>query len=331
MTSLNNSEARTSAATEHLEHDLRYDRADEFMEVVMGHWDTWDDDALILDKAERPLRRPRQGPSRSTMTGKFFKSRGPFTVPRSPQGHPVLMQAGQSGRGRHVRRPLGRADLRRLSQPRAAGQKHYAELKAAVAAAGRDPDQVQVAPACYVDRRRDRGAGRGAARCIDGLAKPIDALVLLSEVLNFDFASKPYDEPFTDDELAALSWHRLPRPGRRAERQAQPDACATSSSSPAAARSTNSRCSAARRRWSPTRWRSGSSGACDGFVLAATHMPGAYEDFVRLVVPELQRRGLFRKDYSGATLRENLGLQRPTALDCRLAAAQPVLKEAVNG
>ncbi len=64
-----------------------------------------------------------------------------------------------------------------------------------------------------------------------------------------------------------------------------------------------------------------SGGACDGFVLAATHMPGAYEDFARLVGPELQRRGLFQKEYAGATLRENLGLAIPTAADCRRAAA----------
>ena len=80
-------------------HDLRYDRADEFMEVVLGHWDTWEDDAIVIDRATGLFADPAKV-HRLDHQGKFFKSRGPFTVPRSPQGHPVIIQAGQSGRGK---------------------------------------------------------------------------------------------------------------------------------------------------------------------------------------------------------------------------------------
>ena len=99
VTSLNNSEALNFGHQEHLEHDLRYDRADEFMQVVMGHWGSWDDDALIVDKESGAFARA-DSVRRLDHAGDYFRSRGPFTVPRSPQGHPVLLQAGQSGRGR---------------------------------------------------------------------------------------------------------------------------------------------------------------------------------------------------------------------------------------
>jgi hypothetical protein len=82
----------------HLEHDLRYDRADEFMEVVLGHWDTWEDDAIVFDRESGTFSDPGKV-HRLDHKGTFFSSRGPFTVPRSPQGHPVIIQAGQSGRG----------------------------------------------------------------------------------------------------------------------------------------------------------------------------------------------------------------------------------------
>src|SRR5438045_4713976 len=82
-----------------MDHDLRYDRADEFMEVVLGHWDTWDDDALVVDKTSGRFADGSRV-HRLDYRGTFFSSRGPFTVPRSAQGHPVVIQAGQSGRGR---------------------------------------------------------------------------------------------------------------------------------------------------------------------------------------------------------------------------------------
>jgi alkanesulfonate monooxygenase SsuD/methylene tetrahydromethanopterin reductase-like flavin-dependent oxidoreductase (luciferase family) len=100
VTSMNDVEARNMGLEEVIEHDARYDRADEFMQVVHGHWDTWADDALIVDKATGRFADPEKV-RRLGHKGQHFGSRGPFTVPRSPQGHPVVIQAGQSGRGRH--------------------------------------------------------------------------------------------------------------------------------------------------------------------------------------------------------------------------------------
>ena len=111
VTSMNDGEALNMGYDEHLEHDARYDRADEFMEVVLGHWNSWDDDAIVIDKQTGLFAHPDKV-RRLDHQGQWFRSRGPFTVPRSPQGHPVVIQAGQSGRGKQFLRALGRVGVR---------------------------------------------------------------------------------------------------------------------------------------------------------------------------------------------------------------------------
>ena len=103
VTSLNDSEAANFGQKSHLEHQLRYDRADEFMEVVLGHWDTWQDDAIILDKATETFANP-DAVHKLNHQGKWFNSAGPFTVPRSKQGHPVLI-ADSTGRCNTLKLP----------------------------------------------------------------------------------------------------------------------------------------------------------------------------------------------------------------------------------
>jgi FMN-dependent oxidoreductase (nitrilotriacetate monooxygenase family) len=314
VTSLNDSEAHNMGADDHLEHDLRYDRADEFLEVVLSHWDSWGDDAIIQDR-ESGVFADAAKVRRLDHKGKWFKSRGPFTVPRTPQGRPVLIQAGQSGRGKSFAARWG--DLVFVIYPNMeVAKRGYRDFKDQVAASGRDPATVRICPAVYCIVGETEAAAQEKRALIDGLAKPVDGLSLLSEALNYDFASKGLDDAFTDDELAGIkglqalrdrvvasSGKRNPTlrdfveiTGRGTIREF-PVFCGT-----------------------PKRvademqtWLEG--GACDGFVLAATHMPGTYEEFVRLVVPELQRRGIFRKEFTGTTLRENLGLPRAEPFD----------------
>jgi hypothetical protein len=314
VTSLNDSEAHNMGADDHLEHDLRYDRADEFLEVVLSHWDSWGDDAIIQDR-ESGVFADASKVRRLDHKGKWFKSRGPFTVPRTPQGRPVLIQAGQSGRGKSFAARWG--DLVFVIYPNMeVAKRGYRDFKDQVAASGRDPATVRICPAVYCIVGETEAAAQEKRALIDGLAKPVDGLSLLSEALNYDFASKGLDDAFTDDELAGIkglqalrdrvvasSGKRNPTlrdfveiTGRGTIREF-PVFCGT-----------------------PKRvademqaWLEG--GACDGFVLAATHMPGTYEEFVRLVVPELQRRGVFRKEFTGTTLRENLGLPRAAPFD----------------
>ena len=125
-----------------IDHDLRYDRADEFMEVVLGHWDTWADDSLIVDKSTNTFADPEKV-QRLDHKGKFFSSRGPFTVPRSSQGHPVLIQAGQSGRGQRFAADWG--ELVFVVYPNLEiGKESYKSLKQQASDAGRDPDTMRI-------------------------------------------------------------------------------------------------------------------------------------------------------------------------------------------
>ncbi|MCA3308354.1 MAG: LLM class flavin-dependent oxidoreductase [Roseomonas sp.] len=314
VTSLNDSEAHNMGADDHLEHDLRYDRADEFLEIVLSHWDSWGDDAIIQDRESGVFADPSKV-RRLDHKGKWFKSRGPFTVPRTPQGRPVLIQAGQSGRGKTFAARWGDLVFVIYANMEVA-KRGYRDFKEQVAASGRDPATVRICPAVYCIVGETEAAAEEKRALIDGLAKPVDGLSLLSEALNYDFASKALDDAFTDDELAGIkglqalrdrvvasSGKRNPTlrdfveiTGRGTIREF-PVFCGTPK-----------RVADEMQAWVE-------GGACDGFVLAATHMPGTYEEFVRLVVPELQRRGVFRKEFTGTTLRENLGLPRAAPFD----------------
>jgi FMN-dependent oxidoreductase (nitrilotriacetate monooxygenase family) len=310
VTSLNNSEAANFGQQEVLPHDLRYDRAEEFMEVVLGHWDTWEDDAITLDRESGVFADPSKV-HRLAHRGKYFNSRGPFTVPRSPQGHPVLIQAGQSGRGRDFAARWAELVFVIYANIEVA-RKSYREFKNVVGKIGRDPATVKVAPAIYAVVGETRTIAEDKAAMIDKLAKPIDALALLSEVLNFDFASKPPDEPFNADELASISGLQATR-DRVIQLSGKPNPTVNDFvkfSGRGTIREfpifvgTGKEVADQLEQWF--------TDACDGFVLSATHLPGTYEDFVRMVVPELQRRGLYKKEYNGSTLRENLTLPRPS-------------------
>jgi FMN-dependent oxidoreductase (nitrilotriacetate monooxygenase family) len=310
VTSLNDGEAQNMGRDEVVEHDLRYDRADEFMEVVFGHWDTWEDDAIVQDKANGLFARPEKV-HRLDHHGRYFYSRGPFTVPRSPQGHPVIIQAGQSGRGKRFGAQWGEVIF--VVYPNIAiAKRDYADFKNDVARCGRDPEHVTVAQLINAVAAATKAQAEDKWAEISGLPLEIDALSLLSEVLNFDFARKGMDEPFTDVELAEMS-------GLQAIR----DRVVQVSGKKNPTVRDFIRISGRGRVHDPIiggpteiadqleQWFT--EPACDGFVVSATHVPGAYEDFVRFVVPELQRRRLFRKEYAGKTLRENLGLPIPQA------------------
>ena len=306
VTSLNDGEAQNMGRDESLDHDLRYDRADEFMEVVLGHWDSWEDDAIVQDKTSGLFAHPDKV-HRLDYAGRHFRSRGPFTVPRSRQGHPVIIQAGSSGRGKRFGAQWGEVIF--VVYPSIeTGKRDYASFKAEVERCGRDPDHVVITHLVNTVSAATRMEAEDKWAEIEKLPLEIDALSLLSEALNFDFARKGMDEMFTDGELAAMSGLQGIRDRVLAVKK-NPTVREFIKIS-GRGRVHNPIVGGPKEvadrleQWFVER-------ACDGFVVPATHVPGAYEDFVSFVVPELQRRGLFHKEYAGTTLRENLRL--PTA------------------
>src|SRR5260221_3233980 len=176
VTSLNDGEAQNMGRDEVIEHDLRFDRADEFMEVVFGQWDSWEDDAIVQDKAAGLFAHPDKI-HRLDHKGRFFRSRGPFTVPRSPQGHPVIIQAGQSGRGKRFGAQWG--ELIFVVYPNiAVGKRDYAGFKAEVAGCGRNAEEVKITHLINTVAAASRSEAEDKCGVINKLPLEIDALWL---------------------------------------------------------------------------------------------------------------------------------------------------------
>ncbi len=308
VTSVNDGEALNMGRDVHLEHDLRYDRADEFVEIVLGHWDSWDDGAILVDKTTGRYADPTKV-KRLDYKGKFLKSRGPFTVPRSPQGHPVVIQAGASGRGHKFAGRWGEV-IFAAGRNTEMAKPNYDAVKNEAIKLGRNPDHIFICNMLMPVTGATQMEAEDRMAVIGKLPLEIDALSLLSEGLNFDFASRGMDEPLTDDDLRSMqgiigirdnvvrkSGKKNPTPREFVVHSGRGQTESAVVGDPKTIADYMEEMFESR--------------ACDGFVVAATYVPGAYADFVKHVVPELQRRGLYHKDYKGKTLRENLGLPVP--------------------
>jgi FMN-dependent oxidoreductase (nitrilotriacetate monooxygenase family) len=312
VTSVNDGEAQNFGLKEHLGHDARYDRADEFLEATTGLWDSWDDDALVLDR-ETPLFAHPDKVHELNHGGEWFDVRGPLTVPRTPQGRPVLMQAGSSGRGREFAAKW--AELIFTGDPGIdIARAHYKDQKEKIGEHGRDPGSINMCPMAYTVVGESKAHAEEREQLfLNDLVDPMASLTLLSELMNYDFSGLSLDAPITDELIESVSGIRGlvqnikahiggdtvtlgDLAGHRATLLQGPRFVGTG---PAIADQMEE-------------WFDG--GACDGFTIAATHSPGAYEDMVRLVVPELQRRGVFRDHYTSSTLRGHLGLERPESV-----------------
>ena len=241
--------------------------------------------------------------------GKYLSSRGPFTVPRTPQGRPVVIQAGGSTRGKRFAARWGElifAGYRNME----VGKLEYAAAKKAPEAAGRNPDHMKIASLMYPIAAATKSEAEDKKAAYELLSNDMDQLLLLSEALNFDFSTKGMDEGFTEEELDGLQGMQAmrdrvvssgvknptPKDFMRITRRGLLSDGHTMVGGP-------KDIADEMEEWFH-------SPACDGFVVGPTHQPGEFEDFVKFVVPELQKRGVFRKDYSGSTLRDHLGLDR---------------------
>ena len=302
VTSLSQSEAQNFGFEEHLDHDHRYDRAEEFLEVAFKLWDTWGEGALIQDKEKGIFADPSKIRF-ADHKGKFFKTRGPLNVPRSPQARPAIMQAGSSNRGKDFAARW--AEIVFEIDPTPEGRKaYYADLKSRAANFGRNPDEIKIFPSLIAFVGETESIAREKQAYHNELADPISGLITLSAHTDHDFSRYNLDDPVADltvpgcqgifDVARRLSVNKNLTLRDIGQLYAQgvllPHVVGTPSQIADEIEA------------------SFKGDEADGYIVSSGYAPGAYDEFVDLVVPELQRRGLFRRDYTSKTLRGHLGL-----------------------
>jgi N-acetyl-S-(2-succino)cysteine monooxygenase len=289
------------------EHDLRYEIASEFVDVVRGLWDTWDDGAIVADKASglyldkskvRPL----------DHKGRFFSVKGPLNIERCPQGHPVIIQAGGSAPGQELSARSADLVFSVVNGDKTSAKSAYDGLKQRVVKHGRAPSEVAILPGVMpIIAETDEQAREQLARLQSWLTSS-NALALVSQRIGHDISGYPLDGPipnFPAHTDRGQSFSKTLLEMARREKMTLRDLYNVTA--------------AARGHWvvhgTPKRiadifeeWFV--EGLADGFVIMPAYFPGAFDAFVDSVVPELQRRGLYRTEYAGATLRSHLGLPR---------------------
>ncbi len=293
-----------------LEHGERYERAAEFVEVCQGLWDSWDDDAFPRDR-ESGIYSDMSKLHALNHKGKYFSVRGPLNVPRCPQGRPVHVQAGASDSGRDFAARYAEM-IFTTPQSLAIAQDQYADLKGRIAKAGRDPAHVKIMPGLAPVIGRTEAEAREKFEQLQSLLTwPVAANILSLRMGGIDLSRYDLDKPFPEEALQTTGSRSgveaMVERSRRENLTIRELALKTAGS----LAGLSVRGSAAEIADMMEAWFV--EGACDGFNLQPAILPGVFKDFVDLVLPELRRRGLFRTEYEGATLRENLGLPRPVS------------------
>jgi FMN-dependent oxidoreductase (nitrilotriacetate monooxygenase family) len=289
----------------HPDHDARYAIAEEFIDVVRGLWDCWDDGAIVADRATGQYIDAAKVRSLDH-DGTYFAVKGPLNIDRSPQGQPVILQAGGSARGQRL--AARTADLVfTVVQDRDASAEQYRTLKALLPEFGRHADDLVLLPGVMpVVGRTDREAF-DVLETLQSYVTETNSLAMLSDRLGIDLSNADLDGPVPDVTPDAYhSFAQVMLEKARRERMTLRDLYNLT----AAARGHWVLCGSAER-IADTLEDWFRAGAADGFNVMPPFFPGAFDDFVDLVVPILQERGLVRADYTGTTLRDHLGLTRP--------------------
>jgi FMN-dependent oxidoreductase (nitrilotriacetate monooxygenase family) len=306
VTSANPHEALNFGRDEHLDHAERYRRAREFYEVVTGLWDSWADDAFIRDVDAGVYFNPDRLHVLAHQ-GEYFKVRGPLNVARPVQGWPVIVQAGSSEDGRQLAAETAEMVFS-ANHTMDSAREFYADVKARMVGLGRDPHHLKILPGAFVVIGATLAQAQAKKAHLDSLVHPDSGISSLSILLGHNVAGYDLDGPLPEIPESNASKSQREKIITRAHTENMTVR-------------------------QLAQWIGGSFGtleivgtplsiademeawlkhqACDGFNLMFPFLPAGLDDFVNLVVPELQRRGIYRTRYAGATLRENLGLPRP--------------------
>ena len=298
--------ARNFGMQKHPDPATRYARADEFIEVTQKLWDSWEDDAFVCDKNSGQFLDP-QKKHEPLHTGQFFNVQGSLNVPRSPQGYPVIVQAGQSEEGRELAAKHAEVVFT-VQQQLESAQAFYRDVKQRLKKYNRDADDLKIMPGVSIFVAKTEQEAQAKYDFLNSLIHPDVGIGLLSGLAgNIDLSQFDLDAPFPQLDHATIN----------SRQQLMIEIAHEHNFS---IRQFYEFVASARGHWTligtPEQiidqlqlWFENE--AADGFNVLPPSTPAGLDDFVEFIVPELQRRGLFRTAYEGKTLRENLGLKRP--------------------
>jgi len=306
VTSANPNEAMNFGREEHLEHGERYRRAREFFDVVTGLWDSWADDAFIRD-VEKGVYFDPDKMHVLDHKGPHLSVRGPLNVARPIQGWPVIVQAGASEDGRQLAAETAEV-IFGSSNNLGDAQRFYADVKGRMPALGRSRDHLKILPGAFVVVGDTASEARAKKTRLDGLVHPDSGIATLSVQLGHDVSGLDLDGPLPDlpeSNASKSARQKLMDMAKRDHMTVRQLAQYVGGSFGVLEMiGTPATIAEEMEEWLATE-------GCDGFNIMFPYLPGGLDDFVDRVVPELQRRGLLRREYEGKTLRENLGLPRP--------------------
>ncbi|MDR3461289.1 MAG: LLM class flavin-dependent oxidoreductase [Beijerinckiaceae bacterium] len=305
VTTSNPDAALNFGLDEHMDHGDRYERAREFYDVVTGLWDSFADDAFIRDVDSGLFFDPEKLHVLGHK-GKYLSVRGPLNIARPVQGWPVIVQAGASEPGRQLAAETAEVVFAAGSSL-ASGQAFYADVKGRMDRLGRNRDHLKILPGAFTVVADTDEEAREKRAVLDSLVHYESSIASLSVMLGVDASAFDPDGPLPEipeTNASRSARERVVDLARRSKLNVRQLAQRLGGYSGLAFVGTPTTIADQMEEWLVGE-------GCDGFNVMFPYLPGGLDDFVDKVVPELQRRGLFRREYEGKTLRENLGLPRP--------------------
>lgn len=290
----------------HIEHDKRYERAREFFDVVTGLWDSWADDAFVRD-VENGIYGDLNRMHVLGHKGDHLSVRGPLNIARPLQGWPVVVQAGSSDAGRQVAAETADAvfaDPASLEE----GKRFYADVKQRAERAGRNPDHLKILPGAFVVIGETADEAKEKRTVLDSFVHYDSGIASLSVALGHDASKYDPDGPLPkieESNATRSARQRVIDWARDEQLTVRQLAQRIGGYSGAEMIGTPTTVADQMEQWLVEQ-------GADGFTVMFPYLPGGLDDFVQKVIPELQRRGIFRRAYEGATLREHFGLPRPS-------------------